>query len=1023
MLKKLLLVMMLCALMATMWAFEPHFMKDPDISPDGSQVCFVYNGDLWTVPFEGGQATRLTDTYYNEYEPKYSPDGKKIVFLGNGEGVSQIYSIDVQGGVPEKISTSGYGLYDWFPDGKSLLGGKYNPRLGLSFSEIPLNENRPKDITLKGDSFATVSNDGKRIVYCDRGDPFREAYRGSTNGELWEYNIKKDKYTKLTNSDVTERYPVFSKQHDNRLYYAKSDGEILQLFVTENYDFTNEQKLTSFKTWSVRDLSIARENDRLVFEKFDEIWAYDGQEAKKINIDINELIVPVTVERENVKNGFEDIEITSNDKVLVFTYMYDLFMMPKDGGPVKQITFDHVPISKIQTLEDDDTIVILRRDRGYGQLYKIKISEPQELIKIAWSEDRDINDFEKTGAGNFLIHYTVNNKEIKAALTDKTFSNFDRLTFADKRIYSYVERIDSDYVAITEIDFVKSIYYLSLYNSRSGQIFPIYNSYKGIYGLVWGKDDRTLFFTESGNVKRVDLHAVDKLAKYQDPWDKILKEEDKLSEEDSEETEVVDYPELNIDFTEIDKRIYTVFEKPGFCRVLSVINDTTMVIEKNDSGTVFYKTNYYGEHEEEITKIEEKTYYTYNDKSKNYYYNDENMIRFVNLESSATGKIENSFFYEYDKSKIRRQLFKEVWGRFGTEFYDPQMHGVDWNKLYDKYLPYVDYCKSNNDIASIVEEMIGEVNASHTGFYPKSDKYIYSYIKATIGASLDYSERLSKGIKFRTVYDNTSLKDVYNVQAGDLLLAVDGVKIDKETDIPMLFANKVFKNIKLEIKRQGEDKQEIWVKGITGYELYDLEYRDWVNKRSEIVKRNSDDRIAYLHIKGMNQTALKKFMEDFWNDNLNKEGFIIDVRGNGGGNISDELIDIIERDYRSVTSSRYYGDMKIKRDRKTFDKPIVVLIDEDSFSDAEVFPHLMKQEELATLIGMPTSGSVIGTYNIDLFEGSSMRIPSSGWWTLDGTNMEGNGAQPDIKVEMTPEDYINDNDVQLETAIDFLLNR
>jgi C-terminal processing protease CtpA/Prc/Tol biopolymer transport system component len=1023
MIKRFLLIAVVLVSVLMAFAFEPHFIKDPDISPNGEEVCFVYDGDLWTVPFEGGQAVRLTNTYYKEYEPKYSPDGKTIAFIANGEGVTQIYTMPAKGGKATKISVSGYGLYDWFPNGKALLGGKYTSRLGVGFYKISLNDKRPEEITLKGNSFAAVSNDASNIVYCERGKPYREAYTGSVNGELWKYDIRKDKYTKLTNSDLTERYPVYSKTNKNRLYYAKSDGQVFQLFRTDNFDFANEVKLTDFPTWSVRDLSIARDNDNIVFEKFDELWAYDGSLARKINVDINEEIVRETMVRNQVVDGFDDIEISSDDQVLLFTYKYDLFMMPANGGPVRQITFDHVPMGRISILEDNKTVVFIRRDKGLGQLYKFTIDNIDELELISWSKDRNIEDFSRTGTGKYVINYIVNDNEIKKVITDENFSTFEPLKVTDKIMYSYKERENSKYAAFVDYDVDTQIFYLNLLNTVSGKKYVLHDSYRSIYSLAWGKDDRSLFFSEAGTVKRVDLHAVDKLADYEDPWNAILATNEDDEEDSPEDTEISEYPELKINFNDFDKRVYNIYNDGGYSSVISVLNDTTIVVGKNGRDLTFYTMNYYGNNKDKITTISDKSYYTYNDNSKNYYYNDGRNVKMVNLETARTEDINNSFFYEYDVRDIRTQLFKEVWGQFGSSFYDPDMHGVDWDKAYAKYFPYVQYCSDENDLSTIVDEMIGEVNASHTGFYPHQHNKTFYYEGAYIGAELDFSERLSKGIKFRRLYDNTSLKDVYGVEAGDKLLAVDGIKITKNTDINKLFFNKLKRKIKLTIKRDGQDKQDIWVKGLSWRQNATLEYRDWVNSRAAIVKKDSDNQVAYLHIRGMNQTALRKFMSDFWSDNLNKKGLIIDVRGNGGGNISDDLIDIIERRNRAVKSSRYNGAKKIQAPFREFDKPIVVLIDEDSFSDAEVFPHLMKDMQLATIIGMPTSGSVIGTNDIDLFDGSSLRLPGHGWWLKDGTNMEGNGAQPHIRVEMSPEDYINDNDLQLERAIDFILER
>ena len=1006
-------------------AFEPHFAKDPAISPDGTEICFIYRGDLWKVPFAGGNANRLTDTEANLYEPIYSPDGESIAFVTRRDGYTAIYTMPSEGGEMTKVSNANLGLLAWFPDGKHLLASRYSPRLGMAFYKIPLNGEREVEIASIGGSFPTISSDGNTIIYSDRGDPYREAYTGSTDGELWKYDQKKNEYEKLTDNEITERYPELSRVNKNRLYYVKSDGEIFQLYRAENFDFKNEEQLTDFATWSVRDISIATNSDKLVFEKFDEIWVYDdeiksGSKVRKVQIDIREIQDENNMIRRYVTNGFADFEVSRNDQVVIFNYEYDLFMMPAKGGPVRQITDNQIPYEGIRILRDNKTVVVLGRERGEGKLYKFTIDNPTDIEMIPWSADYAISSVSETETGNYIINYFVNKEDQEVAITDSLFTYFTPLDFNKYNVSSYADRKNSRYIAYEEYDVEKGVSYLYLRDTLIGESYLLYNSYKSIYNLVWGKDDRSLFFSENGDIRKIELHPKDKLADYSDPWAKIITSETEDEQEDKQAEKKEDYPELMIDLEGVETRISTIVSFSGYNYVLSVLNDSTLYYANSGSSTTIYQINYEGKNQEKITTIEDRSYYSYNDDSYTYYYNDGSKLNYFNLKDRTSGHINNSFFYEYDLNNVRQQVFREVWGTFGLNFYDPDMHGVDWGELYYKYQPYIQYCYDEDVLSNIVDEMIGEVNASHTGFSPKYYDDNFSYQTGFIGVEFYFSERPKKGIKLRKLYDGTVIKDFYKLEAGDLILAVNDQEIDKETDVNSLFFNTANRKIKLKLKKSKGEPFDVWVEGLTWSQNSTLEYQDWVNSRRDIVDENSQGKLAYLHIRRMNYSAYQKFLEDFWNDNIKKDGFIIDVRGNGGGNISEELIDAIRKRPLSYSSSRYWGK-RYKSPNRYYDKPIVILIDEDSFSDAEVFPHLVQEQKLGTIIGMPTSGSVIGTYDIDLFDGSSLRLPRSGWWTLSGTNMEGNGVQPDIRVELTPEDKITDNDRQLEKAIEYLL--
>ncbi len=254
---------------SNLFSMEPHFMKDPAISPDGKTVCFSYLSDLWTVSFSGGEAKRITAIKGEDSGPVYSPDGKFIAFNSNRDGFNGIYLIPAKGGDAKCVCKENLTVQDWFTK-KTLLGTTndallatgYEIGLGSNFFYVPLDDSRPQEITGIGENYCNLSPDNKKIIYQKRGYPYRERYKGSHNGELWEYNIENDDYEKLTETDYTERYPVFSSD-DNTIYFAAADfiddnEAVLQLYKVENKDFDNRDQLTDFKVWSARDISIAK---------------------------------------------------------------------------------------------------------------------------------------------------------------------------------------------------------------------------------------------------------------------------------------------------------------------------------------------------------------------------------------------------------------------------------------------------------------------------------------------------------------------------------------------------------------------------------------------------------------------------------------------------------------------------------------------------------------------------------------------------------------------------------------------
>ncbi len=305
--KKLGLLGLILLLVTNLLAIEPHFMENPAISPDGEQVCFAYMGDLWLVPFSGGEAKQLTTSKGRENNPVFSPDNKKIAFNSNANGTREIYVMPAEGGEAKCVCNEPLMLRAWFSKknlfGKTkngdLLATGYSLGLRTNFFVVPLDKDkRPHELTGIGGYYCDISPDNSKIIYQKSGYKYRERYQGSHNGELWEYNIEDDDYKKLTETDFSELYPVFSAD-GNSVYFTAADflnsnEAVYQIYKISGENFEDREQITDFSDWSARKLSIAKTNDRMVFEKFDEIWKYDPQTSKvsKLDIQINKDILP-----------------------------------------------------------------------------------------------------------------------------------------------------------------------------------------------------------------------------------------------------------------------------------------------------------------------------------------------------------------------------------------------------------------------------------------------------------------------------------------------------------------------------------------------------------------------------------------------------------------------------------------------------------------------------------------------------------------------------------------------------------
>jgi len=329
----LVTIIFITVMMGTMLqAMEPHFMKTPEISPDGDKICFEYMSHLWLVDFEGGEAKRLTSGEGRNWNPLFSQDGKSIYFRSNREHYTTIYQMPTEGGLATQISREGFELMDWFPNGKSILCRGYQTGTGRNFVKMDLT-GEFEVISAFGGNHASFSPDGKQIIFDRRGLNDRESYRGSHNGDFWLYDLENEEYSRLTRTEYSEQYPVWAKS--GKIYYSGSDGEVYQLYRSDDLQLTDPDQLTNFRTWSARQISVSN-NERVVFEKFDEVWGFDPlkKRAVKIEIEIKEDLLGSFIVKEDVQNKASNYVVSPSGKLALFSYKYDLFAIPEKGDDV-----------------------------------------------------------------------------------------------------------------------------------------------------------------------------------------------------------------------------------------------------------------------------------------------------------------------------------------------------------------------------------------------------------------------------------------------------------------------------------------------------------------------------------------------------------------------------------------------------------------------------------------------------------------------------------------------------------------
>ena len=1065
---------LLAASLASFAQQNPLWMRYPAISPDGSTIVFAYKGDIYSVPSQGGEARQLTTNAAFDSYPIWSPDGKKIAFASNREGSMDVYVINANGGAPTRLTTnSGSELPVAFKDNDHVLfsanvmpTAQSNLFASREFSqvyEVSTQGGRPKLYSVLPMENISINAKGQVLYHDCKGyeDKWRKHHTSPITRDIWM--LDGGKYQKLTSFKGEDRNPVWAQDGQSFYYLSEQNGSFN--VYHRNVGSGKDTQVTHNQKNPIRFLT-SSQSGLLCYGYDGEIYTVkEGAEPQKVNISITTDNAEPSLVRQIRSNGATEIALSPSGKEVAFVMHGDVYVTSVDYKTTKRITDTPQQERNVSFSPDGRALVYASERNGVWQIYQAKIKNASDK-NFTYCTDIEEEALTHSNITSQYPAYSPDGKEVafyedRATLRILNLKSKDVRTVLDgKYNYSYSDgdiwfewSPDSKWLLCsyigtggwnnTDIALVKAdgkeVHDLtdSGYSDSNGKwvlggkamLFESDRAGYRSHGSWGAEDDAYLMFfdLDAYDRFRMSKEELELAEANKDVKEKKAEEKDEKKKEDKQKkaeekgkNEVEKVKPLELDIDNCRDRI-----------VRLTVNSSRMgdAILDSKGEKIYYQAAFEGGYDLWCHDLKENTTTLMMkniggggfvaDKDVKNLFLCNGGIKKIDLASKQTKGIDFEAPFNYKPAEERQYLFDHIWRQVKDKFYDPNLQGVDWDgyrKVYERYLPYID---NNFDFAEMLSEMLGELNASHTGcrYYPSGA----SLQTAALGVFLDPNYE-GDGLKIQEIIKRGPFAVKKNeVTPGSIIEKIDGTDIKAGEDYNALLDGKVGKNVRLTIKNAKGKRFDLTIKAISQGAQQELLYKRWVDRNRAIVDSVSGGRIAYVHVKAMNSESFRTVYSELLSDkNRNRDAVIVDERHNGGGWLHDDLCTLLSgKQYQEFVP---HGKVVGKDPFNKWTKPSCVLICEDDYSNGHGFPWVYKELGIGKLIGAPVAGTMTAVWWETLMDRSLVfGIPQVGCRDMRGTFGENTQLNPDIEVYNSPEDYITGHDTQLIRAVEEMM--
>ena len=1062
---------------------ETRLMRYPDISRD--QVAFVYAGDLWVAPRAGGPARRLTAHPGDELFPKFSPDGRWIAFTGQYDGNSDVFVIPAEGGEPRRLTyhPSSDNVLGWTPDGKKILfrstRSSYTTRFRRLFL-VPVEGGLPEVLPVPRAGLTSFSPDGRRIAYNPVSREARtwKRYRGGWTMYIGLYDLQQNTYQELPRANANDMFPMW---HGDSIYFASDREGAVNLY---RYDLGSKRvrRLTNYKEYDVKWPSLGP--DAIVYENGGLLYSYDlsSERARKISVSVASDLTVARAEIKTVANRIRTFALSPSGVRALFEARGDIFTLPVEHGSARNLTATPgVHELNPAWSPDGKWVAYLSDATGEYELYlrpqkggeEMRVTSDGGVYRFGprWSPDsKKLLYWDKTQR---LWYVDIEEKKpvlidqqeygaFSSSITDGVWSPDSRwvayskggrnlsnsaylYSLEQKKVFPVTNSFYNDFNPAFDQN-GKYLYFLSqrFFHPSSGQFDQRFNYHNatGIFAVTLKAGEPSPFAPRSDEEKEPEEEKNGKETK--DEKKDASKNNEKKEKGDKNDKDKKKEPEpIEIDTEGIGDRIVQVPVPAGTYRGLQARKEKlfyfSVPFESQQAGVPGPPKPRNTLHVYDVKKREGKPLlkginnYDLDKEGKKVIYR---AGRNYGVVGAVPGKAKvgegklntGNLQVSVDPRAEWKQIFREAW-RIERDFYwDPDMGGLDWDKIGRRYQALLPWVAHRSDLNYIIGEMIAELSTSHAyvggGEMPDRKRVGVGLLGVDFEAESGFYRfaKIYRGENWNPQTRAPLTEPGLKVKQGDYLIAVNGAAVRAPENPYAYFQNLAGKVVSLTVndKPSEEDAWEITVKTI-GSEN-GLRYLDRVEFNRRKVEEATGGRVGYMHVPNTTIAGIIMF-DKYLSAQLGKEGMIIDERYNSGGQIPDFYTEKLRRELLAFISPREGKD--IPWPPVAIYGPKVMLINEHAGSGGDLFPWFFKRKKIGPVVGTRTWGGLVGIgRSLPLMDGGFVTAPEFGFWSTDNGGqweVENYGVDPTHVVEQRPDQVVNGRDPQLERAIEVAL--